>query len=350
MKKLQEMNLVDDFLVYSLTAHKVYGEEAARYILECILQRSIRHLTVVPQKTWYGETPEKHGVRLDVCLDEEDGELFDIEPDRTGSSEEVKALPRRARFYHAKIDAGNLTAGESYGTLRNVVVIFITTYDPFGLNRMVYTIKNGCVEVPEMPYEDGAKTLFLYTKGEEGNPPKELRELTRYMEESSGENAQTNGLKRLHEMVTKVKADREVGLAYMKMWESEESIKARATAEATANEKANEILRLLEKCGTVSQEERERILAQRNLQVLEQWHEEAMAKNEQYLTAKIKTESKQETIFLLLSDLGQVPEALKAKILSETRQETLDLWIRAIKRAESIEQFTASVLSDRESL
>ncbi len=136
----------------------------------------------------------------------------------------------------------------------------------------------------------------------------------------------------------------------MKMWESEESIKARATAEATANEKANEILRLLEKCGTVSQEERERILAQRNLQVLEQWHEEAMAKNEQYLTAKIKTESKQETIFLLLSDLGQIPEALKAKILSETRQETLDLWIRAIKRAESIEQFTASVLPDRESL
>ena len=72
MKQLQEMNLVDDFLVYSLTSHKVYGEEAARYILECILQRSIRHLTVVPQKTWYGESPEKHGVRLNVCLDEED--------------------------------------------------------------------------------------------------------------------------------------------------------------------------------------------------------------------------------------------------------------------------------------
>ena len=34
MKQLQEMNLVDDFLVYSLTSHKVYGEEAARYILE----------------------------------------------------------------------------------------------------------------------------------------------------------------------------------------------------------------------------------------------------------------------------------------------------------------------------
>ncbi len=37
MKKLADMNLVDDFLAYSLTAHRRYGEEASRYILECIL-------------------------------------------------------------------------------------------------------------------------------------------------------------------------------------------------------------------------------------------------------------------------------------------------------------------------
>lgn len=58
------MNLVDDFLAYSLTVHKTYGEEASRYILECILQRKIRRLTVVPQKPWPGDTPEKHGIRL----------------------------------------------------------------------------------------------------------------------------------------------------------------------------------------------------------------------------------------------------------------------------------------------
>ena len=33
MKKLEDMNLVDDFLAYSLTAHKTYGEKASRYIL-----------------------------------------------------------------------------------------------------------------------------------------------------------------------------------------------------------------------------------------------------------------------------------------------------------------------------
>ena len=36
MKKLADMNLAYDFLAYSLTAHKRYGEEASRFILECI--------------------------------------------------------------------------------------------------------------------------------------------------------------------------------------------------------------------------------------------------------------------------------------------------------------------------
>ncbi len=120
------------------------------------------------------------------------------------------------------------------------------------------------------------------------------------MEESTGENARTDGLKRLHEMVTKV-------------------------------------LLLLEQCGGVSREEREHILAERNLQVLEGWYKDAIAKNEQYLTAM----AKRETLFLLLADFGQMPEALKAKILSDADTETLNLWIQAARRTESIAQFSA---------
>ena len=105
-----------------------------------------------------------------------------------------------------------------------MVVIFITTYDPFGLNRMVYTISNKCEEVPEMPYDDGAKTLFLYTKGTEGNPPEALKQLLHYMEDTCAENAVTPELRELHEMVTQVKCDKEVGLAYMKAYELEQRL------------------------------------------------------------------------------------------------------------------------------
>lgn len=65
MKALQEMNLVDDFLVNSLTSHKVYGEAASRYILECIMGRKIGRLAVVPQRFLCGETGEDHGINVE---------------------------------------------------------------------------------------------------------------------------------------------------------------------------------------------------------------------------------------------------------------------------------------------
>lgn len=279
MKELQEMNLVDDFLAYSLASHKIYGEKASRYILECILQRKIRHLTVVSQKVWYGESPQKHGVRLDICLDEEDGEIFDVEPDNNSGSKDVAALPRRVRFYHAKIDAGNLMAGEDYSALRNVVVVFITTYDPFGMGRMVYTIKSGCVEEPGMPYEDGAKTIFLYTGGTKGEPSERLRQLALYMEHSTVENAQTPGLAKLHEMVTKVKTDREVGVAYMHWCEIEKRIQQQAMAEGMAEGMVEgmvegrvvDIMDLLEEFGPISEELEKRIREQKDPEILRKW-------------------------------------------------------------------------------
>ena len=100
----------------------------------------------------------------------------------------------------------------------------IVPYDPFGLNRMVYTIQNACKEVPEMPYEDGAKTVFLYTKGTEGNPPEALKQLLHYMEHTTKENAANETLLNIHKMVETVKQDKEVTLEYMKIFEREQML------------------------------------------------------------------------------------------------------------------------------
>lgn len=175
------------------------------------------------------------------------------------------------RFYHAKLDAGTLKAGEDYGSLRNVIVIFIATYDPFGCDRMVYTVKNGCVEMPELPYEDGARTIFLYTRGTEGNPPEDLRQLLRYMEHSSIENAGTVALRKLHEMVTAVKKDGKVGLAYMKSFEIETRIRKEGLEEGITSGLTKGILDLLGDLGEVPSPLRERIMAQRSESTLRTW-------------------------------------------------------------------------------
>ena len=180
-RNLEELNLLDDFLMGSVLSYPGIGPEVCRRMVSIILNREIKQIRIIPQKVYFGADTDKHGIRLDVYAEEKADDLntvYDIEPDKDGRESLRLALPKRARFYHAKIDADSLASGEDYGKLKNVIVIFICPYDPFQLNRMVYTIKSCCVEEPGLVYEDGARTIFLYTKGIKGNPPAELREVS----------------------------------------------------------------------------------------------------------------------------------------------------------------------------
>ena len=272
MKPLEQMNIVDDFLAGSLIGHKEYGEAASRYILSCILNRKIGKLNVVTQKFLIGDNPERHGIRLDVYLDEEDGEIFDVEPDKNNNAKDIASLPKRARFYHDKIDTANLSSGSNYDDLRNVIVIFIMPYDPFGLSRMVYTVKKSCVEVPDMPYDDGDRTIFLYTGGTEGHPTEQLRQLLHYMENSVEENACTKELQELHKMVVAVKQDGEVGLAYMKSFEIEEKIRQEGIEEG-------EVSGTIRTCRRLGQTDEQIIaLLQEDSHLTREQAEEALAK------------------------------------------------------------------------
>ena len=145
--------------------------------------------------------------------------VYDVEPDRKGKDADVRALPRRVRFYHGKIAARGLSSGMDYNGLKNVIVLMILPFDPFGRKRMVYTVKNKCVEEPDMEYEDGASTLFLYTKGTRGVPSDAVRQLLRYMEKSTGENAVNDDLREVHRMVEIVKLDPETTVSCVRLME-----------------------------------------------------------------------------------------------------------------------------------
>ena len=195
-KQLKDLNLIDDFLFFSLLNDEVIGEKFGRKLLEIIFNRKFGKLKIVPQKVYYGTDTDKHGVRLDVYMEEEvdnqtllkNSTIFDVEPEGESKKENADELPQRIRFYHSKIDAGCLGSGKDYRSLKKVIVVMIMPFDPFGYGHMIYTIQNKCLEVPELPYDDGAKTLFLYTRGENGNPTEALRELLYYMEDSSKTN------------------------------------------------------------------------------------------------------------------------------------------------------------------
>ena len=75
-----------------------------------------------------------------------------------------------------------------------------------------------------MPYDDGARTVFLYTRGTKGDPLEELCQFLRYMEHTTEENAVTENLRSIHQMVRQVVHDEEVSLQYMKIFEREEML------------------------------------------------------------------------------------------------------------------------------
>lgn len=228
-KKLEELNLLDDFLFNAMMTYPEMGEKFTRKILKLLFNKEFRNLKVIAQKSYGGLNTDLRGARLDVYVESddsaeidasEDASIYDLEPDKNDRAKYIAAFPQRIRFYHAIIDSRSLKSGEDFGKLKRVYVIFICNYDPFGYDRVKYTIRNMCVEEPEMPYDDGAQTTVLYTKGTKGDDiSEELRQFLKYMENTTQTNAVNDTLKDIQKMVDIVKRDGEVSFSYMKGFE-----------------------------------------------------------------------------------------------------------------------------------
>ena len=243
-RKLEELNLLDDFLFNAMLAYPDTGEAFIRKLLETLFDRKFPHLKIRAQESFAGVNTDLRGARLDVYI-EEDGSVqingdeiptvYDVEPDHNHKSAEIKAFPKRARFYHAMIDRRSLKAGENFGKMKKVYVIFICDYDPFGYDRALYTIKNRCLEEPTMPYEDDAETWVLYTRGKKGNISESLRQLLSYMENTNQNNAINEDLRDIQQMVDQVKRDGEVSLRYMKWFEHDQMMYEQGRKEEQEN-------------------------------------------------------------------------------------------------------------------
>ena len=231
-KTIEQLNLLDNFLFGKMMCHPKIGKQFSRILVKIILGKDYTNLKVVPQKVYYGADTFLHGARLDVYIEKNsvtevnaENTVIDIEPELKSDNESKTSIPKRVRFYHSKIDQGCLDSGEAYNELKCVYVMMIMPFDPFNRNRMIYTIKNSCIEEPEMEYEDGARTLFLYTHGENTEGVSEgVQQLLKFMEQTQRDNAVNEDLETIQNMVEEIKNDREVSIEYMKLHEHEEML------------------------------------------------------------------------------------------------------------------------------
>lgn len=245
-RRLEDLNLMDDFLFQEMLMQEDIGEEFCRILLSTILGRPFRHIKIVPQKSVLGLNSDLHGIRIDAYIEdlsEEENppgicmsdarvvsDIYDIEPNNTY---ERKTLPKRVRYYHSLIDAQLLEKGSDYDSLPNVTTIIILPYDPFGLNRMVYTFRMQCEEDPSVAYNDGTTKIFLYTKGKGSG--KALSDMLKYMQKTTDDNVTNQDIEAVHRLVCRVKQNQEVGINYMKSWEREAYIRKEGKAEGRDN-------------------------------------------------------------------------------------------------------------------
>jgi hypothetical protein len=176
--------------------------------------------------------------------------------------------------------------------MKNVTLIMISNYDPFGYDRMLYTIERHCVEEPDMPYNDGSKTLYLYAYGKKEIPSQDLADMLKYMAESKKENVVNSNLKDIQGMMDDIKMDTQKGVRYMQSWEIEDICFEKGVAQGVTQGVA---------------------------------------------------QGKQDAILDLLDIFGEIPSDLENVIREEKRPEVLTAWLKVARRVDSLSEFEENI-------
>ena len=234
-KPLEEMDVIDNFLFNEIMANEEDGIEVCRMILSLVMKREIGEIRYTPQKIVPGVSETNHGIIMDTYITEqisEDGtnkpdvNIYDVEPDKL--KDKKKWLPRRSRYYADLIDVKLLTSGTDYDKLPDLMTIFITSYDPFGMDAMYYEAGSIIKTHPGIQYNDGIRRVYLYVDGKLPDDPtpedRKLQNLLRYIGKSISSNVKDDFTKKLDNIVRKTKADKEVGVRLVKSWEIEKEI------------------------------------------------------------------------------------------------------------------------------
>ena len=208
--------------------------ENAKIISEIIIRRvlgiEVHNVIIEAEKQYHNLIPNGRGIRLDLQITEKEGQrvvrVYDIEPNAYAETE----LAKRSRYYQSISDAKNLGSRKGFHLLPEYFSIWILLNDPFGDDRIVYTVKNMVVENTDIVYNDGVTKVFLYTGGTKGGSD-ELRALLNFIAKSNDENATDSDLCKIQEILNGIRNNEEVGERYM-TWEEMMEYEKRDSYEA----------------------------------------------------------------------------------------------------------------------
>ena len=189
------------------------NKSLCKQLLERVLHiqvKTIRYMET--EKTMKAQLTSKN-TRLDVYVEDKDGNVADIEMQTTDTKSVInyderdektiiRELPLRTRYYQNIIGTNMLRKGMHYRELKKAYVIFICTFDPFGDGLPIYHFTYRCKENDNLQMDDLTENIFLNVKAADKTDDEELAAFLRYVD---GQKPDSSFTKKLDEEATRIK-------------------------------------------------------------------------------------------------------------------------------------------------
>mgnify|MGYP000950953753 CR=1 FL=1 len=172
----KRLSIQDNFIFQRV----MQNVKLCKWLLERILKIKIREIRYPDTEKSISIRLDSKAIRLDVYVEDEIGTVYNIEMQTTKGHD--GELARRTRYYQGMIDMDLLRKGVYYDDLRQTYIIFICTFDLFGMDERIYTFRNQCMEQPELELGDGTTKIFLNAKGLKGRVDEDLEDFLQYVD------------------------------------------------------------------------------------------------------------------------------------------------------------------------
>ena len=160
--------------------------QSYKRIMERVLEFPLAHLTYSNIQQTMKASLDAHAGRLDYYAETEDNIVVHLEMER--NKKLANQLEARSRYYQGLIDSRHHEQKQDFDYLkdtRQVYIIFICAFDPFGEKQRRYKFTGRCEAVPALDIQDKAIRIFLNIKGKhsDGCSP----ELKRFLDYVNGD-------------------------------------------------------------------------------------------------------------------------------------------------------------------
>ncbi len=159
-----QLRAIDDIMFRKLCENIAFVEEILRVILE---DDKITVVEVIPQNSL--QNLRGRSVVLDAYCKLGNGSYCNVEVQRSDSDDHF----RRVRYHAACITANVVNPGEQFEQVDDLVVVYISEFDPFDEGRTVYHVRN-MVEETGRAVLDGLREIYVNTKHNDGSEIAEL--------------------------------------------------------------------------------------------------------------------------------------------------------------------------------